>query len=79
MVGKNTHQVQLGEKQWNCFTYKNDQIWKMFSFKPQNGLSADVVRNLEGCRDTASYCRTYSGRDAATVANAARYISACTH
>ena len=51
----------------------------MFSFKPQNGLSADVARNLEGCRDTASYCRTYSGRDAATVANAARYISACTH
>jgi hypothetical protein len=38
MVGKNTHQVQLGEKQCNCFTYQNDQIWELFSFKPQNGL-----------------------------------------
>ena len=37
-----------------------------------------MVRDLEGCRDTARYRRTYPSGTAATITRAARYTSACT-
>ena len=72
MVGENTHQVQLGENNENVCFFKN-KFRNCSALSIKIALAFDVVRDLEGCQDTARCRRTYPRRTAATITNAAGY------
>ncbi len=71
MVGGNTHQVQLGENNENVSFIIMTKFRDCSALRIKTTLAFDVVRDLEGCRDTATYRRTYPRRIAATITNAA--------
>ena len=73
MVGENTHQVQRGENNENVSFVKTTKFRDCSASSIKIALAFDVVRDLEGCRDTARYRRTYPRRTAAIITNAAGY------
>ena len=70
MVGENTHQVQLGENNENVWFVITTKFRNCSALSIKTALAFDVVRDLEGCRDTARYRRIYPRRTAATITNA---------
>ena len=73
MVGENTHQVQLGEKNENVSFIRTPKLRNCSALSKKIALAFDVVHDLKGCRDTARYRRTYPRRTAATITNGAGY------
>ena len=73
MVGENTHQVQLGENNENFSFLRMTKFRNCSALSIKIALKFDVVRDLEGCRDTARYRRIHPRRTAATITNAAGY------
>ena len=59
MVGENTHQVQLGENNETVSFITTTKFGNCSASSIKTALAFDVVRDLEGCRDTARYRRTY--------------------
>ena len=59
IVGENTHQVQLGGNKENFSFLRMTKFRNCSALRIKIALTFDVVRDLEGCRDTARYRRTY--------------------